>query len=124
MTDLSSTCFGAYYLKDLTNIQEKYKFELFQAQEYAFQITSNQWIISSPINFPTTGKCPTTFTSITVRSSYSSTLTPGCNVNLKSNQVPQISTLIWKQSTRNRHGIQMCYFHLTTLKSLKLQLHI
>jgi hypothetical protein len=49
-------------------IQQKCQFNLIQAQKHVFQIPSNQWIIFSPTDFPTTIKYPPTFTSITARS--------------------------------------------------------
>jgi hypothetical protein len=39
------------------------------------------------VDFPTTLKCPKTFTSITIRSSLAITLPPGCLVNLKSHVI-------------------------------------
>jgi hypothetical protein len=79
-TDLNTTCIGAYFLEDLTSIQQKCKFDLIEAQEHVFQIAANQWIISSPIDFPT-------FTSIAIRSSSIITVPTGCLVNLKSHVI-------------------------------------
>ena len=58
ITDFNTTCIGAYYLEDLTFIRQKCKFNLFQAQEHIFSNRANQWIILSPIDFPTTLNCP------------------------------------------------------------------
>ena len=82
-TDLTNTCIGAYYLEDLSSIQAKCKFDLIKAQEHVFQLASNTWLISSPIDFSTTIKCPSTFTTIAIRSSATVTVPPGCLVNLK-----------------------------------------
>jgi hypothetical protein len=41
-TDLNTTCIGAYYLEDLSSIQEKCKFNFIKAQEHIFQIAANQ----------------------------------------------------------------------------------
>ena len=73
----------AYYLEDLNSIQQKCKFNLIKAQEHVFQLASNIWIISSPIDFSTTIKCPSTFTTIAIRSSATITVPPGCQVNLR-----------------------------------------
>jgi hypothetical protein len=43
------------------------------------------------VNFPTTIKCPNTFTSITLRSSSQIAVTPGCQVDLKSHNIQQDS---------------------------------
>ena len=83
-TDLKNTCLGAYYLEDLPSIYEKCKFTMQPAQEHVFQISSNKWLISSPTVFSTTVKCPTTFTSVTIRRSTLLTIQPGCQVDLKS----------------------------------------
>jgi hypothetical protein len=91
-TDLNTTCIGAYYLEDMTSNQQKYKFDLIQAQEHV-HIAVNQLIILPPVDFPTTLKCPKTFTSITIRSSATITVPSGCPVNLKSHVIqPDIAT--------------------------------
>jgi hypothetical protein len=77
-TELNTTCIGAFYLEDLTLIQQKRTFDLIEAQEHAFQIAADQWIISSPVDFPTTLSCPKTFTSLSLRSSSTITVLPGC----------------------------------------------
>jgi hypothetical protein len=57
---------------------------LIQPKEHVFQITSNKWIISSPYDFSTISKCPSTFQSVTIRKSATITVPPGCQVDLKS----------------------------------------
>jgi hypothetical protein len=86
-TDVSRTCIGAYYFKNIDTIQDKCKFYLIPAQEHFFQLASNKWLIYSPINFPTTIKCPTTFTPITIRSSAQIIVPSGCPVDLKSHSI-------------------------------------
>ena len=86
-TDLDTTCLGAYYLENLEAIQQRCKFDLIPSQEHVFQIESNKWIISSPSDFSTTIKCPSTFQSITIRSSSVITVQPGCQVDLKSHVI-------------------------------------
>jgi hypothetical protein len=86
-TDLKSTCVGTYYLEDLTAIQQLCKFDLKQAKEHIFQIAAKQWIILSPINFPTTLKYPKTFTSTTIRSSSTITVPAGCQIQLQSHYI-------------------------------------
>ena len=83
-TDLENTCLGSYYLENIDAIHSKCKFNLIPPQEHVFQISSNKWIISSPLDFSTIIKCPSTFQSITVRKSASITVPPGCQVDLKS----------------------------------------
>ena len=83
-TDLDTTCLGAYYLENIDTIHSKCKFNLIPPQEHVFQISSNKWIISSPSDFSTIIKCPSTFQSITIRKSATITVPPGCQVDLKS----------------------------------------
>ncbi len=83
-TDLESTCLGSYYLENIDAIHTKCKFDLIPPQEHVFQIASNKWIISSPSDFSTIIKCPSTFNSITIRKSTTITVPPGCQVDLKS----------------------------------------
>jgi hypothetical protein len=56
------------------------------AKEHVFQIAANQWIVSSPIDFPTTLICPNTFTSLTI------TAPAGCSINLKYHIIQSDST--------------------------------
>ena len=86
-TDLKTTCLGVNYLEDLKSIQQPCKFDLTPVKEHIFQIAANQWIISSPINFPTTLKCPKTLTSITIRSSSTITVPAGCQIQLRSHYI-------------------------------------
>jgi hypothetical protein len=65
-TDLSTMCFGAYYLKNLDAIEDNCEFKLIPGQEHVFQLESSKWLISSSISFPTTIKCANNFTSITI----------------------------------------------------------
>jgi hypothetical protein len=78
-TDLSTTCIGAYYLENLVAIKEKCKLDLIEAQEHVFQLANNKWLISSPIVLPT---------AFTIRSSSQITVPPGCQVDLKSHNIP------------------------------------
>jgi hypothetical protein len=65
-------------------IQSKCKVDLIPPQEHVFQIMSNKWIISSPSDFSTIIKCPSTFPPVTIRKSATITVSPGCQVDLKS----------------------------------------
>ncbi len=90
--DLSTTCIGFYYLENFDALQEKCKFDPIEAQEHVFQLARNNWIISLSVEFPTTIKCPNTFTSITVRSSSQITVPPGCQVYLRWHSIQPDST--------------------------------
>jgi hypothetical protein len=73
---------------------ENHSAQSYSSRKKLFQITSNQWIISSPNDFLATIKCQSTFTSIAVRSLSTVTVPPGCNVDLKSHMIQPSSATI------------------------------
>jgi hypothetical protein len=61
-----------------------------QTKEHFLQIAANRWIISSPIDFPTTLICLKFL--IAIKSSSTITVPAGCQINLKSNIIQLDST--------------------------------
>jgi hypothetical protein len=93
-TNLDTTFLGSYYLENINAIHSKCKFDLIPPQEHVFQINSNKWIVSSPLDFSTIIKCPSTFQSVIIRKSASITVPPGCQVDLKSHIItPDSATM-------------------------------
>ena len=50
-TDLDKTCQGSYYLENKTAILEKCGFDFKAAEEQVLQISPNNWLVSSPIEY-------------------------------------------------------------------------
>jgi hypothetical protein len=117
-TYISTTCIGAYYLENLDAIKEKCKFDLIEAQEHVANIL--------PVDFPTTIKCPNTFTSITVRSSSQIAVPPEHQVDHRLHNIQPDSPITDSDLETIRmsgHGTPMSFVQSTICRNLNKQLY-
>ena len=82
--DLATTCIGSYYLQKLSSIQEQCKFNMVPAKEYTFKLGNDKWLISTPLPYTSTLRCPSNFKTVSIKTTQVVTVPSGCSLSLNS----------------------------------------
>ena len=100
--DLATTCIGAYYLQELTSIQEQCQFNMVPTKEYTFKLGNDKWLISTPHSYTSTLRCLSSFKTIPIQTTAAVTVPSGCALPLKSITIRPDTNLV-DNEFENKH---------------------